>query len=124
MSMAFLLTKGIRVHAHMLAVLRPPANPGGRYYYLCLLCDSTALVNCQAGEDVLEEAFKVMFKQHGANHSLETLLVLSKARAHLLVPALDPCGMLVSNYERPKWRTCIVRVTHGMPISKASMHTT
>ena len=38
----------------------------------------------------MEEAFKVMFKQHGAKYSLETLLVLSKARAHLLIPAVIP----------------------------------
>ena len=36
----------------------------------------------------MEEAFKVMFKQHEAKFSLETLLVLSKARVHLLVPLL------------------------------------
>ena len=49
--------------------------------------DNITPVQCQAGEDVAEEAFKVMFKQHGAKFSLETLLVLSKARLHIIFPA-------------------------------------
>ena len=53
----------------------------------CATCsDDINNATCQAGEDVVEEAFKVMFKQHGAKHSLETLLVLSKARTHVHRP--------------------------------------